>query len=110
MFGNNYSSPKGFHPGKIFFFIGMAILFVLVLGGVVMLLWNAILPDLVGVKPIQFWQAIGLLILSRILFGGFKFGPKGKKHYARRRQWKEKWMNMNEEERAAFKERWRKKC
>lgn len=110
MFRDNYSNKKWFSPGKIFFFIGMAILFVFVLGTVVMFLWNAILPDLVGVKPIQFWQAIGLLILSRILFGGFKFGSGAKKHHARRRQWKEKWTNMSEEERAAFKERWKKKC
>jgi hypothetical protein len=110
MFGDNYSKKKWFSPGKIAFFIGMAVLFVFVLGSVVMLLWNAILPDLVGVKPIRFWQAIGLLILSRILFGGFRFGDKAKKHHARRKQWKEKWASMSEEERAEFKERWRRKC
>ena len=38
---------------------------------VVMYLWNAILPEVVGVTPITYWQAFGILILSKILFGGF---------------------------------------
>ena len=110
MFRDNHSNRK-FGPGKVFFFVGMATLFVFVMGSVVMFLWNTILPDLTGVKPIRFWEAIGLLILSRILFGGFRFGPGGKKYgRSRGRYWKEKWMNMNEEERAKFKEKWKGRC
>jgi hypothetical protein len=37
---------------------------------VIMLLWNALLPELFGVKVINYWQTAGLLILSRLLFGG----------------------------------------
>lgn len=38
----------------------------------VMLLWNAILPSLLAVGRLGFWQALGLLLLCRILFGGLR--------------------------------------
>jgi len=42
------------------------------LGGfVVQLLWNGLLPPLFGWREVTFWQALGLLALCRILFGGF---------------------------------------
>ena len=40
-------------------------------GGVVMLLWNWLLPQMFGWREVTFWQALGLLALCRILFGGF---------------------------------------
>jgi hypothetical protein len=51
----------------IFFFIVM----VGVAAAVVMLLWNALIPPVVGWASISYWQAGGLLVLVRILFGGF---------------------------------------
>jgi hypothetical protein len=39
-------------------------------GAIVMLLWNALLPPLFGWPAVTFWQALGLLALCRILFGG----------------------------------------
>src|SRR2546423_9266130 len=53
--------------------IGMVV-FIIIGGGVVMLLWNWLAPALFGLRPIAFWQALGLLALCRILFGGFGFG------------------------------------
>ena len=51
------------------------ILFILiaatVLGFVTMELWNALLPQIFGWNRITFWQSLGLIVLSRILFGGF---------------------------------------
>ncbi len=44
--------------------------------GLVMLLWNGILPSLFHVSIITFWQAAGLLLLARLLFGGFR----GRRH------------------------------
>jgi hypothetical protein len=38
-------------------------------GLIVKLLWNALLPPLFGFPLVTFWQALGLLVLSRILFG-----------------------------------------
>jgi hypothetical protein len=48
---------------------------VAVLGLVVMLLWNAIVPSVFsGVQTLDYRQSLGLLVLSRILFGGFRGG------------------------------------
>ncbi len=45
------------------------------LAGVVMLLWNAVMPAvLAGARVMDYWQALGLLVLCRILFGGFRGG------------------------------------
>ncbi len=102
----------GFHPLKIVFFIMVTIVFVALMGFVVMWLWNHILTEVTSVKPLTFGQAVGLLVLSRILFGSFRFGPpfRNARSSRRKKYWKEKWMNMTEEEKAAFKEKWKKKC
>jgi hypothetical protein len=46
------------------------LLFIAVGGEVVMQLWNWLLPPLFGWRQVTFWQALGLLALCRILFGG----------------------------------------
>jgi hypothetical protein len=53
-------------------------LFLGLVGEVVMLLWNALLPPLFGWPQITLWQALGLLVLCRILFGGL--GSGGGRH------------------------------
>jgi hypothetical protein len=72
---------------------------------VTMLLWNALLPQIFGVVAINFWQALGLLVLSRILFcrfgGRHPFGAHGMGHKTRNAL-REKWMNMTPEERKEF--------
>lgn len=84
---------------------------VLLFGAIVMGLWNAILPEIIGVKAISFVQALGILLLSKILFGGFgvRGGWKGRK-----REWNEKmkgkWENMTPEEKEKFKTEWRNRC
>ncbi len=89
-------------------FIGM----IFGLGAVVMWLWNAILPDAVAViKPINYWQALGLLVLSKILFSGFGKGKhRGGNAPFARHEMKQKFMEMSDEERAAFKEKWKNRC
>jgi len=83
---------------RVLFKVPMVLAIVAVLAGVVMVLWNVIMPDLFfGVHPIDYWHALGLLILSRILFGGFR----GHGGWHERRHW-QKWQAMTEEERALF--------
>ena len=57
-------------------FLGKAMLVlgaIAVLGGIVMMLWNAVVPFLFpGARLIDDLHALGLLILTRILFGGFR--------------------------------------
>lgn len=72
------------------------ILIFLALGSLVfMLLWNALIPAIFGLKVIGYWQALGLLILARILFGGFRGRPRP--FYGNRRHW-ERWKRWHEEE------------
>lgn len=68
---------------------------------VVMQLWNCLLPDLfTGVSTIGYWQALGLLALCRILFGGLRGGCHG--HWRERRA---HWESLTPEEREQFKGR-----
>lgn len=97
---------------KVLMFIAFGAIAVLVFGGVVMWLWNAILPEVLGVKAITFVQALGILLLSKILFGGFH-----RKHEWKRKmqdKWntrmEEKLSNMTPEEREKFKAEWKNRC
>ena len=103
------NTMKKFWIKKGLLFFTFFIAFVLLLGLVVMGLWNAILPAVIGVKVITFTQALGILLLSKILFGGFHGGFKG-----RREQWKmnmqEKMGNMTPEEKEKFKAEWQNRC
>ncbi len=102
-------NPQRNYRRNMFFFIPLAILaLAFLLGAVVMWLWNAILPAATGVNPLNYWQALGLLLLSRILFGGFRAGARPHTH--KPAPWRDKWMHMSEEERERFKAEWRKRC
>jgi Ca2+/H+ antiporter, TMEM165/GDT1 family len=85
---------------------------VLVFGAIVMALWNAILPAVIGVKAITYLQSLGILLLSKILFGGF--GKRGGWQGGRRDQWRnnmrEKFANMTPEEKEKFKTEWKNRC
>ena len=83
-------------------------LFVTVLGFVVTRLWNWLMPALFGWHPIGFWQAVGILVLSRILFGGFR-GRHGRHMYWRHRM-RERWEQMTPEEREKFRQSMRGRC
>jgi hypothetical protein len=82
----------------------IAIAAVFVFAFIVMSLWNWILPSATGWHPITYWQALGLLVLSKILFGGFRFGPPW------RRRMLERWAQMTPEEREKFREGMRARC
>jgi hypothetical protein len=73
-------------------------------GAIAMLLWNWLMPAIFGLACISIWQALGLLALARILFGGMGAG-----HFWRMGMMKhhhnpirEKWMQMTLEERKEF--------
>jgi len=79
------------------------VLFIVVGGELVMRLWNWLLPDLFGWPQIGFWQALGLLVLCRILFGGHGMGGHTSPSKSRRKA-KEKWDEMTPEERERFRQ------
>jgi len=74
---------------------------------VLMALWNWLAPAVFGWKAIDFWQALGLLVLSRILFG-FRMGFGYRGHW--RGRMAERWERMSPEEREKFREGMRGRC
>jgi hypothetical protein len=84
--------------------ISFVVVVAAVLGFVTMELWNALLPQIFKLPRITFWQGLGLLLLSKILFGGFH------RHSGHRDQWKQRmrhrmrdrWENMTPEDREKF--------
>ncbi|PYU40525.1 MAG: hypothetical protein DMG56_20645 [Acidobacteria bacterium] len=86
--------------------LGM-LLFVVIGGEVVLHLWNWLLPPLFGWREITFWQALGLLALCRILFGGFGFHGSGRSSFRRRME--ERCEHLTPEERERFRQRMRER-
>jgi hypothetical protein len=76
--------------------------FVFIGGLAVMVLWNWLLPALFTWPRITFWQALGLLALCRILFGGFGMRGGGMHRSHFRRRMAERWDRMTPEEREKF--------
>jgi hypothetical protein len=86
--------------------LGM-LLFIAIGGEIVLHLWNWLLPPLFGWRQITFWQALGLLLLCRILFGGV--GWRGSMRSNLRRRMEERCQNMTPEEREQFRKRMRER-
>ena len=85
-----------------------AVLFAVVFSFVVMGLWNWLMPALFGWHVISFWQAVGILILSKILLGGFRGRPGY--HVDWRRRMMERWEQMTPDEREKFRASMRSRC
>ncbi len=92
----------------VFFGVGAVVIFTFI----VMWLWNAILPQVLGVSSISFIQALGILVLSKILFGfggGHGGGGWNRKHSWKTKM-KEKWTTMTPEEKEKFRQEWKNRC
>ena len=76
-------------------------------GQAILQLWNWLMPPIFGLHTITYWQALGLLGLSWILFGGWR-GPMMGMH--RRRHMRERWEQMTPEQREAFRKGMRGRC
>src|SRR5881227_114101 len=81
------------------------VVFAFIGGEIVMRLWNWLLPSLFGWRQVTFWQALGLLALCRILFGGF--GVRGAQSSNVRRRMAERWEKMTPEEREKYRQSFR---
>jgi hypothetical protein len=97
---------------RLFFIVPAAIvgiaLFIFIGGQLVMYLWNWLLPPLFGWRLITFWQAVGLLALCRILFGGVSGRGYRSSWRGRRMAWR--WEHMTPEEREKFRQGMRGQC
>ena len=106
----NCSSDRSSYKSKCFKIALMAIAGIALLGWIVMLLWNWLMPAVfTGAQPVDYLQALGILLLSKILFGGFRGG-----FHERLTERRQRWENMTPEERAQikahFKSRWGNWC
>lgn len=74
-------------------------------GAVMMLTWNWLVPDLFNGPHINFWQALGLFLLFKLLFGGFS--PRGRGHCGPgwKKDWRSKMADMTPEEREKLKQK-----
>ena len=93
---------------RILKFVLFAALFVGVFSFIVMGLWNWLMPALFGWRLISYWQAMGILILSKVLLGGFR--GHADRHWYWRRRMLECWEQMTPEEREKFREGIRGRC
>ena len=81
-------------------FVAFGVLGIAVAGGITMALWNSLMPAIFSLPALSFWQALGLLVLSRLFFGSF--GRRGRRpRFAH---------SMTPEERERFREAMRGRC
>ena len=95
-----------------FRFLGMVMFcaMIAVFSVAAMFLWNVLMPDIFGLPALNYWQAAGLVILARILFGGLgpghfgAFGGRGgdDRLFHHGNALRERWMHMSEDERVEF--------
>jgi len=79
----------------IVFGLLLAATLALVFGYAVMLLWNSLMPDIFALPLVTYWQSVGLLLLARILVGGFGHG-KGRHSRHDRREGPQAWKEYDE--------------
>lgn len=80
---------------------------IFIFGSIVMLLWNGILPAVLGVGTITFWQALGILVLSKILFSSFR-GANWHRHHGH--DWRNRWIHLSPEEKEKMRAEWKERC
>jgi hypothetical protein len=89
---------KSYRVWKVLKGIVFVVVVAVALGFVVRELWNSLVPGLFHGPLITYWQALGLFVLSKILFGGFhRHGGGGGGRW--RQEMREKWEQMSPEER-----------
>lgn len=88
---------------KGFFMFLFFVAFLFLFAAAFMWLWNALLPELFGLPIITYWQGLGLLALSKILFTGF--GGGGWRHRSNR-----SWRHMDHSDKAAYRDRMKAYC
>jgi len=102
---------RNVNPNRVKWGLKILAFIVLAVGAVglaVMSLWNWLAHELFGWRPIEFVQAVGLLILSRILFGGLRGAHAARWHW--RGRLAERLEQMTPEEREKFRAGMRARC
>lgn len=113
--------PRRHRPfGRLAMFVLLLPCLAALAGWVVKSLWNAVLVDAIGARPLSFWQALGLLLLCRILLG--HWGPRRRPRWSDGGpgspagpaspggSWRDKWRSMTPQQREMFRSHWRARC
>jgi len=102
---------RPFNRKKLFLIpFGIAAL-IAIAGLVVMTLWNALLPVIFHIATITFWQAVGIFVLCKILFGFHKGGPfRGGAPWGMQHRMEDRWKSMTPEQREKLREKLRDRC
>ncbi len=108
------SKTKGFWILKGLKFAVMGAAFVSLASLAVMMLWNWLIPGIMGWTTITWIQSLGLLALAKILFGGGWGRRRGWGGQHRQGHWQAKmeakWEGMSDEQKAKMRERWGRGC
>ena len=95
-------------PARFAFFLLMLLCAAAAAGGLVMTLWNAVLVPALGAHALSYWQALGLLLLCRVLFGNWgprRMGPHGAHGGPGDRSG-----SLSPEQRARLRAHWKSRC
>jgi hypothetical protein len=93
---NHRHFPLGLRVATFTVFgITMASIFAFAFGWLVMLLWNKLMPSIFGFPIVNYWQSVGLVVLAKILFGGF--GPHHGVPHKSHRHFKDCFFSCNDE-------------
>ena len=93
---------------RIFGIALIVAIFLAGLGSAVWQLWNLLMPQIFGLPALSFWQAVGLLSLSWILFGSWRGFPRRYGHWGH--GMRERWAQMSPEERESFRRGMESRC
>ena len=98
-------NSKGFLYGLMI--AGIIALVAGIFAWVFMYLWNWLIPDLFNGPVLGYWQALGLLVLSKMIFGGFGTGHKRHHWKQKHSHWKHKWQEQCGSMTPEEKEKWK---
>jgi len=106
---------RAFYKGRFIFMPLACAAFLSLISYAVMILWNCLIPAIFGFSVITFWQAMGLFVLSKLLFGFGRGGGRGCGPFGGRAPWmrhkmEERLHNMTPEEREKFKQKMKERC
>ena len=93
---------------KVPVIVTMIALIIVIKSAIVLLLWNALVPELFHGRSLTYLQALGLTVLVKLLFGFPRFGPFSGRHWGPR--WEARWAGLPPEEREKLREEIRRRC
>lgn len=99
---------RGLWFGRLLMFLVLALIVIAGFGQAVLQLWNWLMPAIFALPVITFWQAVGLMALCWILFGGLRGGRGMSRGW--RHGWEGRWARMSPEERERFRKGIEHRC